>query len=70
MFAERLRILRNEKKLTQLQAAKELNISYRAYQDLEQGGMPRCNNLLSIAEHYGVSIDWLLGRTDKREVNR
>ena len=70
MLAERLRLLRKENGLTQIQAAKRIGLSIRAYQDLELGGMPRSNNLLVIAEFYDISVDWLLGRTEKREVNR
>ena len=32
--------------------------------------MPRSDKLLAIAEFYQVSIDWLMGRTDRREVSR
>ena len=70
MFSEKLRLLRKEKNLTQVQAAGEVGLSYRGYQDLERGVLPRADNLLAIAEFYEVSIDWLMGRTDKREVNR
>ena len=45
-------------------------MSLRGYQDLELGVMPRSDKLLAIAEFYQVSIDWLMGRTEKREVNR
>lgn len=70
MFSERIRMLRKERKCTQAQIAKEVGLSTRGYQDLELGADPRGNTLLSIAEFYQVSIDWLMGRTDKREVNR
>lgn len=47
-----------------------MGLSARGYQDLELGATPRGDTLLAIAEFYGVSIDWLMGRTDTREVNR
>ena len=56
--------------MTQLEMAKAINMSIRGYQDLERGVMPRSDKLMAIAEFYQVSIDWLMGRTDKREVNR
>ena len=28
------------------------------------------DTLIKIADFYDVSVDWLMGRTDKREVNR
>jgi len=70
MFSDRIRILRKERNLTQAQVASEVGMSARGYQDLELGVMPRSDNLMAIAEFYQVSIDWLMGRTDKREVNR
>lgn len=70
MFSERIRILRNERNLTQTQVAQEIGMSARGYQDLELGATPRGDRLLAIAEFYAVSVDWLMGRTDVREVNR
>ena len=70
MFSEKIRLLRKERKLTQAQVAQEVGLSMRGYQDLELGVMPRSDKLLAIAEFYQVSIDWLMGRTDRREVNR
>ena len=70
MLSERIRMLRKERNWTQAQVAKEVGLSTRGYQDLELGVMPRSDKLLSIAEFYDVSIDWLMGRTDKRDVNR
>ena len=70
MFSERIRMLRGEKHLTQAEVAREVGLSARCYQDLELGATPRGDTLLAIAEFYGVSIDWLMGRTDTRDVNR
>lgn len=68
MFSERIRLLRGERHLTQADAAREVGLSARGYQDLELGATPRGDTLLAIAEFYQVSVDWLLGRTDVREV--
>ena len=70
MLSEKIRRLRKERGMTQLEMAKAINMSIRGYQDLERGVMPRSDKLMAIAEFYQVSIDWLMGRTDKREVNR
>lgn len=70
MFSERIRLLRGEKHLTQSAVAANIGLSARGYQDLELGATPRGDTLLAIAEFYEVSIDWLMGRTDKREVSR
>ena len=70
MFAEKIRLLRSERKLTQSDVAKEVGLSSRGYQDLERGAVPRGDTLLAIGNFYQVSLDWLMGRTEVREVNR
>ncbi len=70
MFSEKIRILRQERGMTQSEVAKAIKMSMRGYQDLELCVMPRSDKLLTIADYYNVSIDWLMGRTDKREINR
>lgn len=70
MFSERIRLLRNERHLTQADVARAVGLSTRGYQDLELGATPRGDTLLAIGEFYQVSLDWLMGRTDVREVAR
>ena len=70
MFADKIRVLRNEKKLTQAEVAKEVGLSARGYQDLELGAKPRYDALLHIADFYDVSVDWLMGRTDNPHAHR
>lgn len=70
MLSEKIRLLRKEHGMTQAEVARAIGMSIRGYQDLELGVMPRSDKLLTIAEFYQVSIDWLMGRTDRREINR
>ena len=71
VFNERLKTLRKERGLTQAQTADKLSIAYRNYQRLEaDGNAPNFANLVQIAELFDVSMDYLAGRTDIREVNR
>lgn len=71
IFNERLKALRKERGMTQMEAATVLNLNYRHYQRLEaDGNTPNFGNLVQIAELFGVSMDYLAGRTDNREVNR
>ena len=70
MFADKIRVLRKEKKLTQEEVAKEVDLSARGYQDLELGAKPRYDALLHIADFYDVSVDWLMGRTDNPHAHR
>lgn len=70
MFADKIRALRKEKKLTQAEVAKEAGLSARGYQDLELGAKPGFDTLLHIADFYDVSVDWLMGRTDDPHAHR
>lgn len=66
-FSMRLRELRKERKETQVQVAKSVGITDRQYQALEGGvSLPNFNNLCALADHFGVTLDYLAGRTDQR----
>lgn len=70
-FQEKLHFLRDETGDTQTQVANKIGITTRQYQRFESGEQkPGFDNLLKIADHFNVSVDWLMGRTDKREVHR
>ena len=70
MFSDKLRLLRQEAGLTQAQTAERVGISWRTYQDLEAGKYPSYMTLLKIADTFQVSVDWLMGRTEDREVHQ
>ena len=41
------------------------------YQAIEAGEVnPRLPKLIELADYFGVSVDYLLGRTENREINR
>ena len=66
-FSKRLRELRKEKKETQVQTAEAIEITDRQYQRFEAGeNYPGFENLCALADHFGVSLDYLAGRTDER----
>ena len=66
-----LKKLRKEKGLTQTQTAEALGMNYRHYQRLESdGNTPNFANLVQIADLFEVSMDYLAGRTDMRQVCR
>ena len=70
IFNERLKMLRLEHAFTQEAAANAIQIPHRSYQRLElDGSKTHYDTLLKIADCYGVSVDWLMGRTDVRAVN-
>lgn len=67
ILAERLLLLRNEKNLRQSDIAKGIGVAMYTYQRYEYGERePVASVLKAIADFYGVSADYLLGRTDKR----
>ena len=70
-FPVRLKELRKEFGLTQDKIAADLGLTPSGYRCYEQGkGFPDVPRLYKLAEYFDVSIDYLLGRTDRREVNR
>ena len=67
MYGERLKLLRKEKKVPQKELADLLGISIRGYQFYEsEVNEPNVKVLTALADFYGVTIDYLVGRTDKR----
>ena len=67
MYGERLKLLRKEKKVQQKELADLLGISVRGYQFYESDdNEPNIKVLTVLADFYGVTIDYLVGRTDKR----
>lgn len=69
-FSERLKALREERRLYQRELAEMLGISTRGYQCYETGEHePGVKKLIAIADYYQVSIDYLVGRTDVPDLN-
>ncbi len=68
-FYERIRVLRQEKGMTQKEAAAGLGIGFRAYQCYEYDQRyPDVPGLVAIADFFNVSLDYLVGRSDVREI--
>jgi len=68
-FSTRLKAVRKERKLKQHEVAVHLHLSDSGYQCYEQGkGFPDVPRLYELAEYLDVSIDYLLGRTEQKEV--
>lgn len=66
-LAERLLSLRKERDLTQEEIAKELGIGLRSYCRYEKDERePTAPILVQMADFYGVSLDYLAGRSDER----
>lgn len=66
-FKHRLKMLRKEKKLTQVKLGEMLNYGYTAIANYESGrNQPAIADLKKIASIFDVSLDYLLGVNDIR----
>jgi transcriptional regulator with XRE-family HTH domain len=61
-FAERLRSLRDQRELNNLQLAKAVGLSHVSIGNFLEGQLPKSEHLHALAEYFGVSTDFLLGR--------
>ena len=67
IFAQRLKELRNSRRVYQKEMAEYLGITVRGYQCYEAGqNYPDVKGLIALADYFGVTIDYLLGRSDQR----
>ena len=63
----RLKILRKERNISQLKLALDLNMSQNTisrYENMEREA--DYETLVKMADYFNVSLDYLLGRTDKK----
>ena len=69
-FGNVLKELRNEKHLTGEELGKALSVTKVAISNWENGNRtPDTDMLKKIANYFDVSLDYLLGRTDERNLN-
>lgn len=66
----RLKELRKKRHISQVFLAMELNMSQNSISRYETGDREAgYKELIAIADYFGVSVDYLLGRTDNPKVN-
>lgn len=67
-FSTRLKALRRERKQTQKAMGEVLSCTASNYQKIEYGqiNIP-ISSLMTLADYFGVTTDYLLGRSDRRE---
>lgn len=67
ILGERLRLVRKEKQMRQVDVAELLGITQAHYQRIEKGkiNIPTLT-LCILADYFGVSTDYLLGRSEER----
>lgn len=69
-YYERIKGLREDSDKTQKEIAEIIQTSQSYYAQYENGKRPiPFDRIIILADYYDVSIDWIAGRTDKREIN-
>lgn len=64
---ERLRLLRKEQDLSQEKTAAEIGVGFSTYRRYETGErVPDADVLVRIADFYGVTLDYLVGREEEK----
>lgn len=64
-FSERILQLKKDRKVLQKDIASAIGLSLRAYQYYEKAQMePTLSVLISLADYFDVSLDYLVGRSD------
>ena len=71
MKFQRIQDLRTDADMSQKQLSEILHISQRSYSHSETGSrnIP-VEMLIRLANYYDISVDYLVGRTDKKEMNK
>ncbi len=70
-IATAIKCMAQLRKVTVKQALEECAINKGFIYDLEhKKTFPACDKLARIADYLDCSVDYLLGRTDKQEVNK
>lgn len=67
MISNRLKLLRTKRNITQAHFAKILGVARTTYAMYEQGQRePDFKTLIKIADYFDVTLDYLLGREEKK----
>ena len=70
-FSERIKELRLARGMSQDAVGKVIGVKRYSVYGYEKGNnFPGVPGLMGLADYFGVSTDYLLGRTDNPEVNR
>ena len=71
-YAQMALLIKNlckEKKITIKSMLSDCGLNKGFMYGLEkEGKSPSCNNLIKLADYFNVSIDYLVGRSDKKEL--
>lgn len=65
-FSDRFRLLKDENSVTLKELSEKLDITVPNLSYYMKGREPSYDILIKIANHFNVTTDWLIGRTDER----
>lgn len=69
MLSEQIRILREARHMTQVELARALSVSKQAVSNWENNNIqPSVEMVEALADFFGVTVDYLLGRDDHRYI--
>ncbi len=70
-IANKIKLLAKERKITIGKMLSDCDLSVNTLSSMQSGGYyPRLEAIARIADYLDCSVDYLLGRTEKPEVNR
>lgn len=70
-FSERIKLLREERGLTQSALGEIIGVKRFSIYSYEKGrACPDMRGLIALADYFNVSMDYLAGRTDNPDINR
>lgn len=64
-IAELIRMQTTLQKISIRQMLKEIGLGVNSLSHMDNGSMPKADNLGKVADYLNVSVDYLLGRTDE-----
>ena len=70
-LSDRLLALRQERNISQKSLVKEMGLALNTYVRYERGERePTASVLVQIADFYGVTLDYLVGRSEERSCGK
>ena len=68
-IADRIKDILKQKGITAKVMLEEIDLSASTMTYMKTS-YPQANNLTKVADYLNVSLDYLMGRTDKKEINK
>lgn len=71
LIGEKLETVRKESNLKQKQMSEIMGVSEATYVNYKKGSTPIQTEILKrVALHFDVSLDWLVGKSNKKSINK